>query len=141
MSMKSIFPHLGIAVKGLQRYLHEPYGFHCQLLVRYYSQFKCFCLENNYHLPKAGKIWNISDIFGATSTVFCSILCFTAPSDPPKDVHYANLSSSSIILFWMPPSKPNGVIQHYSVYYSNTSGTFMQVRPEWSPSFLSFQFY
>ncbi|KAM7116522.1 phosphatidylinositol phosphatase PTPRQ [Molossus nigricans] len=49
-----------------------------------------------------------------------------APSDPPKDVHYANISSSSIILFWMPPSKPNGIIQYYSVYYRNTSGTFMQ---------------
>uniref|UniRef100_H2RE86 Protein tyrosine phosphatase receptor type Q n=1 Tax=Pan troglodytes TaxID=9598 RepID=H2RE86_PANTR len=49
-----------------------------------------------------------------------------APSDPPKDVYYANLSSSSIILFWTPPSKPNGIIQYYSVYYRNTSGTFMQ---------------
>ncbi|XP_007951364.1 phosphatidylinositol phosphatase PTPRQ [Orycteropus afer afer] len=49
-----------------------------------------------------------------------------APSDPPKDVHYANLSSSSVILFWTPPSKPNGVIQYYSVYYRNISGTFMQ---------------
>ncbi|XP_014387164.1 PREDICTED: phosphatidylinositol phosphatase PTPRQ isoform X1 [Myotis brandtii] len=49
-----------------------------------------------------------------------------APSDPPKDVHYANISSSSIILFWKPPSKPNGVIQYYSVYYRNTSGTFVQ---------------
>nr|XP_019606839.1 PREDICTED: phosphatidylinositol phosphatase PTPRQ isoform X1 [Rhinolophus sinicus] len=49
-----------------------------------------------------------------------------APNDPPKDVHYANLSSSSIILFWTPPSKPNGVIQYYSVYYRNTSGTFIQ---------------
>nr|KAF6375085.1 protein tyrosine phosphatase receptor type Q [Pipistrellus kuhlii] len=49
-----------------------------------------------------------------------------APSDPPKDVHYANISSSSIILFWTPPSKPNGVIQYYSVYYRNTSGTFVQ---------------
>ncbi|XP_023376916.1 phosphatidylinositol phosphatase PTPRQ isoform X1 [Pteropus vampyrus] len=49
-----------------------------------------------------------------------------APSDPPKDVHYANLSSSSIILFWTPPSKPNGIIQYYSVYYRNTSGTFTQ---------------
>nr|XP_023423411.1 LOW QUALITY PROTEIN: phosphatidylinositol phosphatase PTPRQ [Cavia porcellus] len=47
-----------------------------------------------------------------------------APSDPPKDVHYVNLSSTSIILFWTPPSKPNGIIQHYSVYYRNTSGTF-----------------
>nr|XP_051702470.1 phosphatidylinositol phosphatase PTPRQ [Oryctolagus cuniculus] len=49
-----------------------------------------------------------------------------APSDPPKDVHYVNLSSSSIILFWTPPSKPNGIIQYYSVYYRNNSGTFMQ---------------
>ncbi|XP_047723295.1 phosphatidylinositol phosphatase PTPRQ [Prionailurus viverrinus] len=49
-----------------------------------------------------------------------------APSDPPKDVRYANLSSSSIMLFWMPPSKPNGIIQYYSVYYRNTSGTFVQ---------------
>ncbi|XP_035874530.1 phosphatidylinositol phosphatase PTPRQ [Phyllostomus discolor] len=49
-----------------------------------------------------------------------------APSDPPKDVHYANISSSSIILFWTPPSKPNGIIQYYSVYYRNTSGTFVQ---------------
>ncbi|XP_033619385.1 phosphatidylinositol phosphatase PTPRQ [Fukomys damarensis] len=48
------------------------------------------------------------------------------PSDPPNDVHYVNLSSTSIILFWTPPSKPNGIIQHYSVYYRNTSGTFMQ---------------
>ncbi|KAM4881751.1 phosphatidylinositol phosphatase PTPRQ [Thomomys bottae] len=49
-----------------------------------------------------------------------------APSDPPKDFHYVNLSSSSIILFWTPPSKPNGIIQYYSVYYRNHSGTFMQ---------------
>ncbi|ELW70529.1 Phosphotidylinositol phosphatase PTPRQ, partial [Tupaia chinensis] len=49
-----------------------------------------------------------------------------APSDPPRNVHYANLSSSSIILFWTPPSKNNGIIQYYSVYYRNSSGTFMQ---------------
>ncbi|XP_053441914.1 phosphatidylinositol phosphatase PTPRQ [Nycticebus coucang] len=49
-----------------------------------------------------------------------------APSDPPKDVHYVNLSSSSIILYWKPPLKPNGIIQFYSVYYRNSSGTFMQ---------------
>ncbi|XP_075407342.1 phosphatidylinositol phosphatase PTPRQ isoform X1 [Tenrec ecaudatus] len=49
-----------------------------------------------------------------------------APSDPPNDVYYANLSSSSVILFWTPPSKPNGIIQYYSVYYRNSSGTFMQ---------------
>lgn len=82
-------------------------------------------------------------LFGATNTVFSSIVCVVAPSDPPKDVHYTNLSSSSIMLFWMPPSKPNGIIQYYSVYYRNTSGTFVQVRPEFSPSslFIAFSFY
>lgn len=42
----------------------------------------------------------------------------------------------------MPPSKPNGIIQYYSVYYRNTTGTFVQVRPEFSPSslFISFSF-
>lgn len=84
------------------------------------------------------KFRTLQTSFEATSTIFCSIafFFFIAPSDPPKDVYYANLSSSSIILFWTPPSKPNGIIQYYSVYYRNTSGTFTQVRPEFSPSYL-----
>ncbi|XP_060047347.1 phosphatidylinositol phosphatase PTPRQ isoform X2 [Erinaceus europaeus] len=49
-----------------------------------------------------------------------------APSDPPRDVHYENVSSSSIRLFWTPPSKPNGIIQYYSIYYRNISDTFMK---------------
>ncbi|XP_055973610.1 phosphatidylinositol phosphatase PTPRQ [Sorex fumeus] len=49
-----------------------------------------------------------------------------APSDPPKDVHYVNISSSSILLFWRPPSKPNGIIQYYSIYYRNNSGIFVK---------------
>lgn len=80
------------------------------------------------------KFRTLQTFFRATGAVFCSIVCFIAPSDPPKDVRYANLSSSSIMLFWMPPSKPNGIIQYYSVYYRNTSGTFVQVRLEFSSS-------
>uniref|UniRef100_A0A8C2NJA8 Protein-tyrosine-phosphatase n=1 Tax=Capra hircus TaxID=9925 RepID=A0A8C2NJA8_CAPHI len=68
----------------------------------------------------------IQTLFGDTGTLLCSTVCFLAPSDPPKDVHYSNLSSSSILLLWTPPSKPNGIIQYYSVYYRNTSGTFIQ---------------
>ncbi|KYO47826.1 phosphatidylinositol phosphatase PTPRQ isoform D [Alligator mississippiensis] len=49
-----------------------------------------------------------------------------APSDPPKDVTYVNLTSSSILIFWSPPQKPNGIIQYYSIYYKNNSGIFMQ---------------
>ncbi|OWK63035.1 Phosphatidylinositol phosphatase PTPRQ [Lonchura striata] len=51
---------------------------------------------------------------------------FPAPSDPPKDVTYRNLSSTSIMLFWTPPQKPNGNILYYSVYFKNNSGIFTQ---------------
>uniref|UniRef100_A0A8B9MZK4 Phosphatidylinositol phosphatase PTPRQ n=1 Tax=Accipiter nisus TaxID=211598 RepID=A0A8B9MZK4_9AVES len=50
-----------------------------------------------------------------------------APSDPPKDVVYRNLTSTSIMLFWSPPQKPNGNILYYTVYYKNNSGIFIQV--------------
>ncbi|XP_071408259.1 phosphatidylinositol phosphatase PTPRQ isoform X1 [Pithys albifrons albifrons] len=49
-----------------------------------------------------------------------------APSDPPKDVAYRNLTSTSIMLFWSPPQKPNGNILYYSVYFKNNSGIFTQ---------------
>ncbi|XP_058276348.1 phosphatidylinositol phosphatase PTPRQ [Hirundo rustica] len=49
-----------------------------------------------------------------------------APSDPPKDVTYRNLTSTSIMLFWSPPQKPNGNILYYSVYFKNNSGIFIQ---------------
>ncbi|XP_069083629.1 phosphatidylinositol phosphatase PTPRQ [Pleurodeles waltl] len=49
-----------------------------------------------------------------------------APSDPPKNVSYTNLTSTSILVIWSPPSKPNGIIQYYSIYYKNSSDTFMQ---------------
>ncbi|XP_064365629.1 phosphatidylinositol phosphatase PTPRQ isoform X1 [Dromaius novaehollandiae] len=49
-----------------------------------------------------------------------------APSDPPKDVVYRNLTSTSIMLFWSPPQKPNGIILYYSVYFKNNSGIFIQ---------------
>ncbi|NWX15592.1 PTPRQ phosphatase, partial [Aegotheles bennettii] len=49
-----------------------------------------------------------------------------APSDPPKDVEYRNLTSTSITLSWSPPQKPNGNILYYSVYLKNNSGIFIQ---------------
>nr|XP_048703309.1 phosphatidylinositol phosphatase PTPRQ [Caretta caretta] len=83
-------------------------------------------LENN----------NEYKIYITTSTRFgdgnikSSIISFRtsegAPSDPPKDVMYRNLTASSIMVFWSPPQRPNGIIQYYSVYYKNNSGIFMQ---------------
>jgi len=52
---------------------------------------------------------------------------FPAPGDPPKDIVYKNLTSTSIMLFWSPPQKPNGNIRYYSVYFRNDSGIFIQV--------------
>ncbi|KAJ6651382.1 hypothetical protein lerEdw1_020955 [Lerista edwardsae] len=49
-----------------------------------------------------------------------------APSDPPKNVWYTNLTSSSIRIIWNPPQKPNGVIKFYSIYYKNDSDTYIK---------------
>nr|XP_020660413.1 phosphatidylinositol phosphatase PTPRQ [Pogona vitticeps] len=49
-----------------------------------------------------------------------------APSDPPRNVWYKNLTSSSIHIFWDPPVKPNGAIQFYSIYLKNDSNTYIQ---------------
>ncbi|XP_067415990.1 phosphatidylinositol phosphatase PTPRQ isoform X4 [Emydura macquarii macquarii] len=83
-------------------------------------------LENN----------NEYKVYVTTSTRFgdgnvkSSIISFRtsegAPSDPPKNVMYRNLTASSVMVFWSPPQRPNGIIQYYSVYYKNNSGTFMQ---------------
>ncbi|XP_069485396.1 phosphatidylinositol phosphatase PTPRQ isoform X4 [Ambystoma mexicanum] len=49
-----------------------------------------------------------------------------APSDPPRNVSYTNLTSTSILVSWSPPSKPNGLIQYYTIYYKNLSHILMQ---------------
>ncbi|XP_041442217.1 phosphatidylinositol phosphatase PTPRQ-like [Xenopus laevis] len=49
-----------------------------------------------------------------------------APSDPPSNVSYKNITSDSIMVFWTPPSKPNGIIQYYLVYYRNMTDTYFK---------------
>ncbi|XP_069830095.1 phosphatidylinositol phosphatase PTPRQ isoform X3 [Dendropsophus ebraccatus] len=48
------------------------------------------------------------------------------PSDPPKNVSYRNLTSTSVKIFWNPPVKPNGVILYYSLYFRNTSNIYIR---------------
>ncbi|XP_071800264.1 receptor-type tyrosine-protein phosphatase F-like isoform X1 [Asterias amurensis] len=43
-----------------------------------------------------------------------------APSTAPKEVRASPLSSSTIVVQWEPPERPNGVIRGYNIYYSNT---------------------
>uniref|UniRef100_W5K8B6 Protein tyrosine phosphatase receptor type Q n=1 Tax=Astyanax mexicanus TaxID=7994 RepID=W5K8B6_ASTMX len=42
-----------------------------------------------------------------------------SPSDPPKDVSYLNLTSKTVRISWSPPTEPNGIIQFYTIYYSD----------------------
>uniref|UniRef100_A0A667YVN6 Protein tyrosine phosphatase receptor type Q n=1 Tax=Myripristis murdjan TaxID=586833 RepID=A0A667YVN6_9TELE len=50
------------------------------------------------------------------------------PSGPPQNVSFANVTSSSVTLLWHPPSEPNGVIEHYTIYYSDHITVTEQVR-------------
>ncbi|KAK4828660.1 hypothetical protein QYF61_000378 [Mycteria americana] len=84
-------------------------------------------LENNYEYSA---YLTASTRFGDGNIKSDTITFITsegAPSDPPKAVVYRNLTSTSIMLFWSPPQKPNGNILYYSVYFKNNSGIFIQV--------------
>ncbi|XP_063783788.1 phosphatidylinositol phosphatase PTPRQ [Pseudophryne corroboree] len=48
------------------------------------------------------------------------------PSDPPRNMSYKNITSSSVTIFWSPPKKPNGFIHYYTLYYQNSSGTYIR---------------
>ncbi|OXB69015.1 hypothetical protein ASZ78_012843 [Callipepla squamata] len=68
----------------------------------------------------------MSTLMSKPSVKYAETTLFPAPGDPPKDVMYRNLTSTSIMLFWSPPQKPNGKIQYYSIYFKNNSGIFVQ---------------
>ncbi|KAJ8245394.1 hypothetical protein GJAV_G00270280 [Gymnothorax javanicus] len=61
--------------------------------------------------------------------IFLSIIinAFDAvPTDPPQNVSYVSLSPTSIQVKWSPPTQPNGIIQFYTIYYSDNSSVFTQ---------------
>ncbi|XP_034542203.1 phosphatidylinositol phosphatase PTPRQ [Notolabrus celidotus] len=43
------------------------------------------------------------------------------PFDPPQNVTFANVTASSVTLLWHPPTEPNGIIVHYTIYYSENN--------------------
>ena len=55
-------------------------------------------------------------------------VCFSEPFDPPQNVTFANVTASSVALLWHPPTEPNGLIVHYSIYYSYNDTVAEQVR-------------
>uniref|UniRef100_M3ZNU9 Protein tyrosine phosphatase receptor type Q n=1 Tax=Xiphophorus maculatus TaxID=8083 RepID=M3ZNU9_XIPMA len=44
-----------------------------------------------------------------------------APFDPPQNVTVVNVTTSSVTLMWQPPTEPNGIIVHYTIYYTDNS--------------------
>ncbi|KAM7396652.1 hypothetical protein PAMP_019678 [Pampus punctatissimus] len=51
------------------------------------------------------------------------------PFDPPQNVTFANMTASSLTLLWHPPTKPNGIIVHYTIYYSDNNTVTKQNIP------------
>ncbi|XP_029951736.1 phosphatidylinositol phosphatase PTPRQ [Salarias fasciatus] len=45
------------------------------------------------------------------------------PFDPPQNISFVNMTASSVTLTWYPPTEPNGIIVHYSIYYSEDGNT------------------
>ncbi|MEQ2299302.1 hypothetical protein AMECASPLE_013839, partial [Ameca splendens] len=43
------------------------------------------------------------------------------PLDPPQNVTVVNVTASSVTLMWQPPTEPNGIIVHYTIYYAENS--------------------
>ena len=46
-----------------------------------------------------------------------------APAGPPVNVRVTNASSYSVLVQWLPPEVPNGIITHYSIYINYNNGT------------------
>ncbi|XP_042179139.1 phosphatidylinositol phosphatase PTPRQ-like isoform X2 [Oncorhynchus tshawytscha] len=50
------------------------------------------------------------------------------PFDPPQNVSLVNLTFSSVTVLWQPPTQPNGILLHYTLYYSdNTTVTEQRI--------------
>jgi len=53
--------------------------------------------------------------------------CFAAPSDPPQNVLFTLLTTTTVLLSWSPPNEPNGIIQYYTIYYTDNYTEYTQV--------------
>ncbi|XP_060933059.1 phosphatidylinositol phosphatase PTPRQ [Limanda limanda] len=51
------------------------------------------------------------------------------PFDPPQNVTVTNVTASSITFLWNPPTEPNGIIVHFTIYYSDNSTVTAQRVP------------
>ncbi|KAF3688867.1 Phosphatidylinositol phosphatase PTPRQ [Channa argus] len=54
---------------------------------------------------------------------------FAEPFEPPQNVTVVNVTASSLTLLWYPPTQPNGIIVHYSIYYTHNKTLIEQRVP------------
>uniref|UniRef100_A0A3Q4ICD5 Phosphatidylinositol phosphatase PTPRQ-like n=1 Tax=Neolamprologus brichardi TaxID=32507 RepID=A0A3Q4ICD5_NEOBR len=55
------------------------------------------------------------------------------PFDPPQNVTIVNADASSVTLMWYPPTEPNGIIVHYTIYYSFNNIPYTSFSPQTVP--------
>lgn len=48
--------------------------------------------------------------------VSSTLLCISVPS-APEQIKALAYSSDTVLVSWLPPLHPNGIISHYTVYY------------------------
>ncbi|XP_061896859.1 phosphatidylinositol phosphatase PTPRQ [Entelurus aequoreus] len=60
---------------------------------------------------------------------YISFTTHAEPFDPPQKVTFANVTASSVTLLWQPSSEPNGIIVHYTIYYSDNNTVAKQTVP------------
>nr|XP_020467948.1 phosphatidylinositol phosphatase PTPRQ isoform X2 [Monopterus albus] len=66
---------------------------------------------------------------GGVRSYISFTVAYKEPFDPPQDVTTANRTTSSVTLLWRPPTEPNGIIVHYTIYYSVNNTVNWQTVP------------
>ncbi|KAM6960599.1 phosphatidylinositol phosphatase PTPRQ [Aplochiton taeniatus] len=62
--------------------------------------------------------------------VFISFSVLDAvPFDPPQNVSLVYVKVTSTVIAWSPPTEPNGLILHYTIYYSDNTTIATQIVP------------
>lgn len=51
-----------------------------------------------------------------------SVHIVTVPETPPANIYFDNSNQDSIVVYWSPPVRPNGVITRYTLYIGHDGG-------------------
>ena len=51
-------------------------------------------------------------------------LCFLTAPTAPRSLMVGEVTDTAVILSWMPPNPPNGIIRQYQIQYRTSGGNF-----------------